>query len=105
MIGKGLSGLRVTLCHLLKLGYLKEAGGSDSKESACKAGDSGSIPGLGSSPGGRNSYQFQYSGLENPRDRGAWLHGVTKNWTQLSTHSFVSNKGFTFRAVLASQHN
>ena len=50
MIGKGLPGLRVTLCHLLKLGYLKEAGGSDAKESACKAGDPGSIPGLGSSP-------------------------------------------------------
>ena len=105
MIGKGLSDFESHFMSSLKLGYLKEAGGSDSKESACKAGDSGSIPGLGSSPGGRNSYQFQYSGLENPRDRGAWLHEVAKNWTQLSTHSFVSNKGFTFRAVLASQHN
>ena len=40
-------------------------GGSDSKESTCNAGDLGSIPGLGRSPGGGNSYSLQYSGLEN----------------------------------------
>ena len=56
------------------------------KESACSAEDLGSIPGLGRSPGGGNSYPLQYSCLENPMDRGAWqalVHGVTKSWTRL----------------------
>ena len=44
-------------------------GGSDSKESACKAGDPGSIPGLGGSPGEGNVYPLQYSGLENPKSQ------------------------------------
>ena len=35
-------------------------GGSDSKESACNAGDQGSIPGLGRSPGEGNGNPFQY---------------------------------------------
>jgi len=43
-------------------------GGSAGKESACNAGDLGSIPGLGRSPGERNSYLLQYSGLENSMD-------------------------------------
>ena len=41
-------------------------GGSDGKESACNAGDLGSIPGLESSPGEGNSNPLQYSHLENP---------------------------------------
>ena len=41
-------------------------GGSDSKESSCNAGDLGSIPGLGSSPGGGHGNPLQYSCLENP---------------------------------------
>ena len=41
-------------------------GGSDSKESACNAGDPGSIPRLGRSPGEEKGYPFQYSCLENP---------------------------------------
>ena len=41
-------------------------GGSDSKESACNAGDLGSIPGLGRSPGGGYGNPLQYSCLENP---------------------------------------
>ena len=58
-------------------------GGSDSKESACNAGDPASIPGLGRSPGEGNGYPFQYSCLENPVDRRAWwviVHGVAKSW-------------------------
>ena len=39
--------------------------GSDGKESACNAGDLGSIPGLGRYPGEGNGYAFKYSGLEN----------------------------------------
>ena len=41
------------------------------KESACNAGDLGSIPGLGKPPGEGNGNPFQYSCLENPMDRGA----------------------------------
>ena len=47
----------------------------------------GSIPGSERSPGEENDYPFQYSCLENSMDRGAWrtrVHGVTKNWIQLS---------------------
>ena len=40
--------------------------GSDNKESACNAGDLGSIPGLGRSPGGGHGSSLQYSCLENP---------------------------------------
>ena len=47
------------------------AGGSDSKASACNAGDLGSIPGLGRSPGEGNGNPLQCSCLENPMDRGA----------------------------------
>jgi len=41
-------------------------GGLDSKESACKAEDMGSIPGLGRSPGGGHGNPLQYSCLDNP---------------------------------------
>ena len=47
-------------------------GGSDGKTSASNAGDLGSIPGLGRSPGEGNGNPLQYSCLENPRDGGAW---------------------------------
>ena len=43
-------------------------GGSAGKESSCNAGDLGSIPGLGRSPGEGNGHPLQYSGLENPMD-------------------------------------
>ena len=43
-------------------------GGSDGKESSCNAGDQGSIPGSGTSPGEWNSYLLQYSCLENPME-------------------------------------
>ena len=64
-----------------KMGF---PGGSDKKESACNAGDSGSIPGSGRSPGEGNGNPLQYSCLENPMNRGAWwatVHRVTKSWT------------------------
>ena len=47
-------------------------GGSDGKISAHNAGDLGSIPGSGGSPGGGNGNPLQCSCLENPMDRGAW---------------------------------
>ena len=49
------------------------------KESACTAGDLGSILGSERSPGERNSNPLQYSCLENPMDKGTWqaiVHGV-----------------------------
>ena len=58
-----------------------------SRESACNGGDVGLILGLGRSPEEGNGYPLQYSCLENPMDRGVWqvtVHGVAKNWTQLS---------------------
>ena len=51
--------------------------GSAGKESAHNAGDLGSIPGLGRSPGEGNSYSFKYSGLENSMDSIA--HEVAKS--------------------------
>ena len=62
-------------------------GGSVGKESAWNAGDPGSIPDTGRSPGEGNGYPLQYSCLENSTDRGAWwatVHGVAKSPTQLS---------------------
>ena len=48
--------------------------GSAGKESTCNVGYLGLIPGLGRSPGERNGYPLQYSGLENSVYRGAWGH-------------------------------
>ena len=42
------------------------------KASACNAGDLGSIPGSGRSPGEGNGNPLQYSCLENPIEGGAW---------------------------------
>ena len=71
-------------------------GGSNGKQSACNAGDPGSIPGLGKSPGEGQGNPFHYSCLENSMDRGAWqatVHGVTKSRTRLKQLStFVSIK-------------
>ena len=49
------------------------------KNPPTSAGEAGSIPGLGRSPAEGNGNLLQYSGLENPMDRGAWwatAHGV-----------------------------
>ena len=57
------------------------------KESACNAGDLGSIPGSGRYPGEGNGYPLQYSCLKHPVGKGAWqgtVHGVIKSQTQLS---------------------
>ena len=52
--------------------YVVVPGGSDGKVSAYSAGDPGSIPGLGRSPGEGTGKPLQYSCLENPMGRGAW---------------------------------
>ena len=75
------------LFYLLNVAFYRQTmgfpGGSDSKESACSAGDRVSIPGLGRSPGEGNGNLLQYSCLGNPMDRGAsqaTVHGVAKSW-------------------------
>ena len=59
-------------------------GGSVVKNPPASAGEAGSIPGSGRSPGEGNGNLLQFSCLENPMDRGAWwaiVHGVTKSLT------------------------
>ena len=66
-------------------------GGSEDKASACNAGDPGSIPGLGRSPGEGNGTPLQYPCLENPMEGGAWwatVHGVAKSRTRLSDFTY-----------------
>ena len=58
--------------------------GKESSYNAGDTGDTGSIPGLGRSPGERNGKPLQYSCLENLMDRGVWqatVHQVAKSWT------------------------
>ena len=68
------------------------SGGSDGKESACNARDSGSIPGSGRSPREGHGNPLQGSCLENPMDRGAWwasVHGVTES-NATNTFTFMA---------------
>ena len=67
--------------------------GSDGRESACNAGDPGSIPRLGKSPGEENGYSLQYSCLENPMDRGAWqvtVLGIDRHRDAVKQGTFFS---------------
>ena len=71
--------------------FLGFPGGSDGKESACHAGDLGSIPGLGRSPGGRHGNPLQCSSLENPHGHmslagySPWGRKESDTTAQLST--------------------
>ena len=74
--------LYVHYCHL------PSVCSSVGKESACNAGDHGSISGLGRFPGEENGYPLQYSCLGNSTDRWAWwasVHGVTRVGHDLAT--------------------
>ena len=71
--------------------------GLPGKESACNAGDLGSIPGLGRSPAEGEGYPLQYACLENSMDGGAWqatVHRVSESDTteQLSLSLFLLYK-------------
>ena len=72
--GEGAGGSRVGDLLLKKCRHYFEGfpGGSDSKESACKAEDPGLIPGSGRYSGEENGYPLQYSCLENSMDSRAW---------------------------------
>ena len=79
-------------------------GGSDSKEPVYNAGDLGSVPGSGRSPGEGNGDPLQYSCLENSVDRGTWraiVHGITKSQTWLSDWYF--HFSLMVRLILESQ--
>ena len=83
-------------------------GGSDGKVSAYNAGDLGSIPGLGRSPGEGNGNPLQYSCLENPMDGGAWLatvHGVAKSQTQLSDFTITITNNQNLRKYIIYNSN
>ena len=69
-------------------------GGSDGEESACNAGDLGSIPGFRRSPGEGNGYPLQYPGLENSMD--CIVHEVAR-----VGHNQVT---FTFTVARVRQH-
>ena len=85
--------------------------GSDGKESACNAGDLGSISGLGRSPGEENGNPLQYSCLENPMDRRNWWavgHGGhielgTTEWLSLSNFHTQTNHRHMEMAVVGGR--
>ena len=61
-----------------------QGGGSEVKNPPENAGDKGSVPGSGRSPGERTGCPLQYSFLENSMNSGAWqatVHGVSRSWT------------------------
>ena len=77
--------IKIVLKYVLTLGFPDS---SIVKESACNAGDLGSIAGLGKYPGEGKGYPLQYSDLENSMD--CIVHGVTESWTQLRDFHFQS---------------
>ena len=68
----GVTKSQTRLSDLIELSLMRFPGDSADKESACNAGDPGSIPGSGRSPGEGNGNPLQDYCLENPTDRGAW---------------------------------
>ena len=77
----------ILIFYLIYL-FLDFLGSSVGEESACSAGDPGSIPGFERSPGEGNGSPLQYCCLENPMDRGAWrttVHGIERVGHDLET--------------------
>ena len=62
----------------------RATGQHSGRESPCSAGDVGSIPGLGRTPGEGNCNPLQYSYLENPMDRGACLLDSSWDWRSVN---------------------
>ena len=85
--------------------------GWDGKESPCNAGDLGSIPGSGRSPGEKNGYLLQYFSLENSMDTGPWqtmVHGHKESdmieWLTLFHLIMLSRSVIFFQYVLSSYY-
>ena len=81
-------------------GFLRS---SVSKESACNAGDPGSVPGLGRSSGEGNGNSLQYSCLEDPMDKGAWkatVYAVARVRHDLATKPPLDERFFKFYSAL-----
>ena len=77
------------------------------KESSCNAGDPGSIPDPGRSPGKGKGYPLQYTCLQTPMDKGAWrtaVCGVTKSRTQLKwlSRDFISPAWYNMGILCSS---
>ena len=84
-------------------------GGAQVKNPPANAGDPDLIPGLGRYPGVGNGNLLQHSCLKHSMDRGAWqatVHGVTKNWTQLSlcTCAHAHTHTHTHRYTISVMH-
>ena len=83
-------------------------GGLVVKNPPANAGDAGSIPGLGRSPGEGNGNPLQYSCLKNPMDRGAWqtaVHGLQRVGYNLVTKQHFLNILCSFVKVVTSVRN
>ena len=76
-----------SLVRLFTQQFMGFPGGSDCKESACNAGDLGSIPGSGRSFEEGIGYPLQYSCLGNSLDRGAWR--ATSPWSHKESDKTV----------------
>ena len=90
-------------CGAFTLGF---PGGSENKESACNAEDTGSVPGLGRSPGEGHGNLLQYSCLENPIDRGTWwatVRGVSKE-LDTTDHTHRASRCTGFRSFSTQAH-
>ena len=75
--------LNLIVAVIFYLPIRKNTGFPGVKNLPANAGDVGSIPESGRSPGRGSGYPRQYSCLENPMDRGPWratVYGVTKHW-------------------------
>ena len=101
---KTLSTVQLFKCkQRMEGGLLRWCGG---KDPACQCRRCKSlIPGLGRSPGGGHGNILQYSCLENPTDRRAWLatvHGITRSRTQLKRLSTHTRKGWKWEREVTS---
>ena len=90
----------------LKMGFPSGAVVKNPPANAGDARDTGSLPGLGRSPGEGNDNPLRYSCLGNPMDRGAWqatVPGVTKNQTQLNDWTHTNRHQYWLTELLQSK--
>ena len=103
MVSQGVLISKLTkLCTSIMYRWYAISGSSVVKNLPANAGDAGSIPGSGRSPGGGNGSPLQYSCLGNAMDSGAWratVHGVAKSWRQLSTQEYTSVNCFSLKSL------